>query len=767
MAEVRHNAIFNQRGIAVKDARSPGQVSLNNLISRLRDGRYVIPKFQRDFEWKPSDIRELMRSIFLDYYIGSLLLWAGQKGNFAALSCDHLYGFDGEEHPEHIVLDGQQRLTALYYVFFVPPKPLPNRKNRYFFHVRVDRFMAEEYDAAFEYEWAPSWSKFLENTDAQYEAHIFPLSVLGKGGFALANWVQGYEKYWQTRRTDAQTRGDDDAARAARLHTENANAFGQHLQSLTEQYQISYIELDRQMSIDKVCDIFTQINSRGVQLDTFDLINALLSPKNLELKKMWHAAAPRLEFVDTEKMNTYILQVMSVLRQGYCSPKYLYFLVPGQEKSIREPDGTRRKEILIRDIGEFKERWDHAVDSLGQAIKLLSHPQEFGAISSNYLPYVAILPAFAALQSEVAALRDGQRLEAQRKVRHWYWASVFLNRYSGSVESTTARDFLDIKAWIYDDASEPPLIEEFKSHFGEIDLHKELKRGTSIYNGIFNLLVIQGARDWETGNVPQHDNLDDHHIIPASKASELGAGNLIHSVLNRTPLTAQTNRHVISDRWPSEYLPQLMQQNGETLVRSVLESHCISPEALVILLRRPLSQSDYREFIDERKRTIFDAIENLLIKQRLDLPPRLRELDQRIERVELELRKYIADALDGDISRLPPHINQKIEERLAAAAKKNGISSVYFATLSSRLEYSDLSELQETILNKSLWPGFESRFASKGALQAKFAQLTELRNSIRHSRSVNEINRKEGEAAILWFEQLLGLSNEPHGIGSR
>ena len=33
---------------------------------------------------------------------------------------------------------------------------------------------------------------------------------------------------------------------------------------------------------------------------------------------------------------------------------------------------------------------------------------------------------------------------------------------------------------------------------------------------------------------------------------------------------------------------------------------------------------------------------------------------------------------------------------------------------------------------------------------------TEIRNGIRHSRTVDEITRKEGEAAILWFEQLNG-----------
>ncbi|MCG2691183.1 DUF262 domain-containing protein, partial [Candidatus Parcubacteria bacterium] len=90
---------------------------------------------------------------------------------------------------------------------------------------------------------------------------------------------------------------------------------------------IVYIELDKDLAVDKVCDIFTQINSRGIRLDVFDLINALLKPKGLQLKHMWRDASTRLNFVDTEKMNVYILQVMSILSQSYCSPKYLYYLV--------------------------------------------------------------------------------------------------------------------------------------------------------------------------------------------------------------------------------------------------------------------------------------------------------------------------------------------------------------------------------------------------------------------------------------------------------
>jgi len=69
----------------------------------------------------------------------------------------------------------------------------------------------------------------------------------------------------------------------------------------------------------------------------------------------------------------------------------------------------------------------------------------------------------------------------------------------------------------------------------------------------------------------------------------------------------------------------------------------------------------------------------------------LRELDAQVEAVELNLRRTIAEALDGDTVRLPPHVNQKIEERLQAAAKKNAALDLnYYQTLGGKLEYADL-----------------------------------------------------------------------------
>ena len=126
-------------------------------------------------------------------------------------------------------------------------------------------------------------------------------------------------------------------------------------------------------------------------------------------------------------------------------------------------------------------------------------------------------------------------------------------------------------------------------------------------------------------------------------------------------------------------------------MRAILESHFVSPSAFDILRRDPFGPDDFEAFLAERQRTLQDAIEDLLVKERLDLPPQLRELDAQVEAVELTLRVTIAEALGGDAAGLPPHVLQKIDERLQAAAKKNAALDLnYYQTLGGRLEYADL-----------------------------------------------------------------------------
>jgi hypothetical protein len=134
----------------------------------------------------------------------------------------------------------------------------------------------------------------------------------------------------------------------------------------------------------------------------------------------------------------------------------------------------------------------------------------------------------------------------------------------------------------------------------------------------------------------------------------------------------------------------------------------------------------------------------------------LRELDGKVESVELRLRTLLHKKLGEDSAVIPSHVGQKVNERISRALKKNAsMDGALYSTVSGMLEYFDLRDIQDTIVAKPLWPRFEAAFANKETLAAKFDQLAELRNGIRHSRSVTEITRMEGEASILWFNQVL------------
>lgn len=243
----------------MKDAQKPDHISLTTLVDRLKEGRFVIPDFQREFEWEPWDIAALMRSIFLDYYIGSLLLWRGKRENFEALACEPIYAYRGESRAEYIVLDGQQRLTAMYYTFMAPDMPAPRRANRFRYFIRVDKFMEEAYDDAFIYDWTQRSENLATDPVRQFESHMFPMAVIGAGGWAFYDWVRNYEEYWKAKRDELGTSGDASVVHQASLHYNNAKSFGKHVKDISEKYQIAYIELDRDLELDKVCDIFTHV----------------------------------------------------------------------------------------------------------------------------------------------------------------------------------------------------------------------------------------------------------------------------------------------------------------------------------------------------------------------------------------------------------------------------------------------------------------------------------------------------------------------------
>lgn len=103
-------------------------ISISDVISRIRSRRLLLPAIQREFVWAPEKIQWLFDSLLQGYPIGSFLFWEVKD---QAAKRDYRYyeflqeyrqryqtynpEFDTHGHLDFdAVLDGQQRLTAIY-----------------------------------------------------------------------------------------------------------------------------------------------------------------------------------------------------------------------------------------------------------------------------------------------------------------------------------------------------------------------------------------------------------------------------------------------------------------------------------------------------------------------------------------------------------------------------------------------------------------------------------------------------------------------------
>lgn len=587
----------------MKNIETPDKMHLSKLIDELRYGKFVIPDFQREFEWYPWDVAELLKSILEDYYIGTLLLWRASKENLELLDCESIYGFkNGEERPEHIVLDGQQRLSALYYSFFSPNKHYPKRKTRCLFFLKLDELLNDNYSDTIYYEWeTKSVAKLMENRDLQYENKVLPMKIFGEKPRELVKWMEGYEKFWAKIIDPKKAEGE-------------RNELEDKLNDYLDNYDVSYIELDRNIEVSKVCDIFTRINNTGIDLTIFDLLNALLRPKNIKLKDLWRKISDTEELgvVDSEKMRVYLLQVISIIKQGYCSPKYLYYLVPKTPKTVKKKNGKKKKEILIDDKKEFLDNWKLSVKLVKQGVKILQNPRDYGAVNPRFIPYPTMIPIFSAINWERNKDDYQNKKENEKKIKQWYWASIFTKNYSSAVESQMQKDWTDLKRWFIEDSYIPKVIKQAENDVNNISLKYETYQNSAIYKAIFNILVINEARDWETFNLPEYSELQDHHIVPKSWGKKLNIKK-INSILNRTPLSDNTNQNVISDQMPNDYLKMMIKKLGDKeSLYNLMKTHLISRKAVDILMRNNFDEKDFEEFIEEREKSIINEIKRLL-----------------------------------------------------------------------------------------------------------------------------------------------------------
>jgi len=84
---------------------------VGDLINDVKNGRIGLPDLQRPFVWKDNKVRDLLDSMLRGFPIGYIMLWESPAQYDRTSHIGN--GKKIYEEPDDLVIDGQQRLTAL------------------------------------------------------------------------------------------------------------------------------------------------------------------------------------------------------------------------------------------------------------------------------------------------------------------------------------------------------------------------------------------------------------------------------------------------------------------------------------------------------------------------------------------------------------------------------------------------------------------------------------------------------------------------------
>lgn len=258
--------------------------------------------------------------------------------------------------------------------------------------------------------------------------------------------------------------------------------------------------------------------------------------------------------------------------------------------------------MLKLELDDYRRWADPLMRGFERAARFLRSQRLYDA---RFLPYGSQLIPLAAILTVLD--RDGESHEARGKVARWYWCGVFGELYGGSIETRFARDLPQVVKWVREGGPEPATI--YDAEFAENRLLTLRTRNSAAYKGIYAMLLKEGARDWRTGEESTmqsyfDERIDIHHVFPQQWCRDHGIeAERCDSVVNKTPLTARTNRS-IGGNAPSGYLDRLDVPARD--LDQYLRTHLIDPA--------PLRQDDFDGYFAARKAALLKTIHEAMGK---------------------------------------------------------------------------------------------------------------------------------------------------------
>lgn len=599
--------------------------SVSSLVEKVDKGKYVIPKFQRGYEWNPGLVCDLFQSILQKYYTGLLLFWNLDRKKAEDEDWEAIWGSEAADVPERAVLDGQQRLSSLYYAIYNPEKTFPNRKSYYKFTIDLDRILNGEFEDAVDYIYSSNhhpWGEMRSEREKWLQSGKVPLSILSASdpNDLHSDYIdsQEFEKwindYLEDRKNNPERRSVPETTTVHSVYMIFKNILN---------YKFVVYPLSNDRNVEDIANIFARTNQKGMRLSTFDLMNAFLYPKQVYLRtELWeNFENEELKTIDSS-MNEYLLKLISLFKQNYCTPNYIYNLIPGKEVEVKDSEGRRKTRVIVESPGEFEDLWNKACKYAEEARQKIMNTgdKEFGAIKPDFIPNSTIIPVLGSILWKYNEFDNGiGEIDFQNKLKKWYWSSILSGDYGRSSNSVMSKDFREWSSFLAGDKEEIERVNEFDPTFieDELDL-SEVGKGSARYRAIISMLALNKAEDFFKGRVIgtgdySKEKINDHHIFPRNtkgldpeKSEKFDSCK--DSILNRTLLLNETNKR-IKDKKPSEYLKEVLGkvEGDERRLLERMKTHFISERALEYL-----QEDNFDKFIEEREISIKRYMKEIL-----------------------------------------------------------------------------------------------------------------------------------------------------------
>lgn len=531
--------------------------TIAELLTQIEKSELILPEFQRGFVWSRNKVRQYIESIYKNYPTGHFLIWKTYKPQQyrGTASDSSVYN--------RLILDGQQRLTALYAIFRGVPPPFFEGTQLYFplyFNVLTQ---------GFEY-----WQ---------------PVKMRGK-----SEWIEVAQFLKQGVGNFFDQSGLSEEQKA--FHFKQLKYLNRLDQMRSYNYEIEIIpKSGEEIETDEVVRIFNLVNSSGMTLSKADLALAHLCASWPDARQ--NLRSTHHKFADTGFNFTTL--------KGRELEFWVRCLASVAMDSVLL-DGTFYK----TNIDTVKDAWPKVVKSAEYLVNLIRTDAYIYSSSQLTTPYV-LLPLIKYLST------CGHSFSSESEKTgflYWFYAAQMWARYSGGLDTELQRD---IKAL----STERPaneLISNIMAKVGRIKVEpKDLKgkgRASPFFNVVYAASCRLGAMDWFNGmklyqgHIGSKYAIEVHHIFPTSRLYREGGLDSnnradiarANEIANLAFLTKEANLKS-SDNLPSVYLPRVLEKYPSALRFQFV------PEDT-----RLWQIDNYDAFLDERRRLIAHAINEFM-----------------------------------------------------------------------------------------------------------------------------------------------------------